>query len=207
MTRHRKINRLIGTRNPQACRRLDRRQEFPQTLVTAANAPTIADDRLEETTLLSPEGTDEDEARAVEKELTENALRPSRLRFALVCLLFIFAAGWSAINTRHALLRQSMSGDWDVRPVDGRLLVSDVGSSLADRLQLRDELHSLNGEPVTTVGRVYQLRNRLKPGERFTLQLMREGRAEEVEIVAQPLPRAQNSSPCCSAFCSRRCIS
>ena len=53
----------------------------------------------------------------------------------------------------------------------------------------------MNGEPVTTVGRVYQLRNRLKPGERFTLQIRREGRAEEVEIVAQPLPRAQKFEP------------
>ena len=31
-------------------------RNLPQTLVTAANAPTIADDRLEETTLLSPKG-------------------------------------------------------------------------------------------------------------------------------------------------------
>lgn len=28
----------------------------------------------------------------------ENLLRPNRLRFALICLLFAFVAGWSVIN-------------------------------------------------------------------------------------------------------------
>ncbi len=50
----------------------------------------------------------------------ENALRPSRLRFALVCLFFAFVAGWSFINLVQQISVVSSAPEWTVDWEDKR---------------------------------------------------------------------------------------
>jgi hypothetical protein len=115
----------------------------------------------------------------------ENALRPSRLRFALVCLFFAFVAGWCVINLVQQISVVSSAPEWTVDWEDKRFVVISVTPDVADRIKAGDELVSINNEPINNRN-LYLVFERTKPGEPYTLQLKRNNEAElrEVELVA-----------------------
>ena len=88
-------------------------------------APTNQPTRLETepTKILPDEAKDDD---LVEDEPDENALRPGRLRFALICLFFVFVAGWCAINLVQQLSLVSEAPEWIVNWDDKRFVVVSV---------------------------------------------------------------------------------
>jgi serine/threonine-protein kinase len=138
----------------------------------------------EPTEVLQDEPQDDDLAEPPD----ENALRPSRLRFALVCLLFVFVTGSIVISLVQQFSFKSESPEWEVNWVDKRLIVSEVKSNFADQIKVGDEIVSINNQPVDQ--RNYRIiLAPIKEGEKYTLQLKQDGDTElrEVEIVAQPL--------------------
>ncbi len=136
----------------------------------------------EPTKILRDESQDDDLA---EEPPDENTLRPSRVRFALVCLFFAFVAGWSVINLVQQLSIVSSAPEWTVDWEDKRFTVISVTPDVADRIKAGDELVSINNETINHRN-LYFVFERTKPGERYTLQLKRNGEAElrEVELVA-----------------------
>lgn len=120
----------------------------------------------------------------------ENALRPSRLRFALLLLMLVFTAGWMLLNF-GLLSEQRIERDWRfslVKNADGNYFV--LQPSAADNLRVGDELMSVNGAEFTRENFV-EIENQLKPGDRYTLSLRRDGQLLAVELAALPVSRLQ----------------
>jgi hypothetical protein len=115
----------------------------------------------------------------------ENALRPSHLRFALVCLFFAFVAGWIVINLVQQFSVVSDAPEWTVDWEDKRFTVISITPDFAERIKVGDELVSINNELINSQN-LYFVFKRIKPGERYALQLRRDGAAElhEVKLVA-----------------------
>jgi eukaryotic-like serine/threonine-protein kinase len=123
----------------------------------------------------------------VEAEPDENELRPNRLRFVLVCLLFVFVAGWDAINLIQQLSVVSSAPEWTVNWENKRFTIISVTPDFANQIKVGDELVGINNEPINYQN-LYLIFERTKPGERYTLQLKRDGAAElrEVGLIARP---------------------
>jgi hypothetical protein len=136
-----------------------------------------------EPTQILPDETQEDDF--VEESTDENELRPSHLRFALICLFFAFVAGWSVINLAQQLSAVSSAPEWTVDWENKRFTVISVTPDFADQIKVGDELVSINNEAINNRN-LYLVFERIKPGERYTLQLKGDGAGElrEVELVA-----------------------
>jgi hypothetical protein len=112
----------------------------------------------------------------------ENTLRPSRLRFALVCMLFLYVAMWSGLNIQYKLGISSDFPEWQTT-ASGGFVISDVKPHYADKLQIGDELVSINNEPIND-SKALQVFTRLEPGERIIMLLRRGGaNLHEVELI------------------------
>ena len=116
----------------------------------------------------------------------ENALCPSRLRFALVCLLFVFVVGVSVINLVPQFTFKSEFPEWRTVLKDRREVIAFVNPNFADRMQVGDELVSINNERVNDKN-LWNILVRINEGERYTMQLRRGAELREVELAAQPL--------------------
>lgn len=132
--------------------------------------------------------TDEPEIEADEEKNApdENALRPSSLRFALVCLLLIFTAGWTLFN--FALLSwQPAERSWRyslAKNAAGNHFVLEARSS-SENVRIGDELMSINGVKFSPVS-FWETEDQFKPGDRYTLGLRRDGQLLAVELVVPP---------------------
>ncbi|MDQ3748340.1 MAG: protein kinase [Acidobacteriota bacterium] len=136
----------------------------------------------EPTEVLQYESQDDDLAEPPD----ENALRPSRLRFSLVCLLYLFTVLWTILNIQQLFTIDSDFVGWDRKWDDNRLLVSSVDQNFADKLQTGDEVLSINNQPLENRYTHFQIFRQLRVGERYTLQIKRGGQFREVEMVVQP---------------------
>ncbi|MEP6703555.1 MAG: protein kinase [Acidobacteriota bacterium] len=146
------------------------------------NRPNAAD--TEPTKILADEVEDDD---PVGKPADENELRPNRLRLVLVCLFFVFVAGWCAINLVQQLYVVSSAPEWTVDWVNKRFVVVSVVPDFADQIKVGDELVSINNEPINHRN-LYLVFERTKPGEPYTMQFKRADGDElrEVVLVAHP---------------------
>jgi len=120
----------------------------------------------------------------------ENALRPSRLRFALVCLLFVFVVGVTVIHLIPQFSFKSSFPEFNTELKDKRQVIAFVDPNFADRIQIGDELVSINNEPINE-GNLLKILARINEGDRYTIQLRRGADLREVELVAQPIPLAR----------------
>ncbi len=118
----------------------------------------------------------------------ENALRPSRLRSALVCLLFVNMFIFAGINIYEAFLIQSFAPYFSERQGDRSVIVR-VRQGFEGAFQVGDELISINGieTNLTNSRRLGALRFD-KPGERRTIIVRRNGQVREVETVSVSPP-------------------
>ncbi|HUR98144.1 MAG TPA: protein kinase [Pyrinomonadaceae bacterium] len=166
----------------------------PNPAATAAGNPAGTKDETEFETGLtailpteSQSNADRQPTKASDETSNENALRPNRLRFALVCLLFVFVAGWDAINLIQQLSVVSSAPEWTVDWEDNRFVVISVTPDFADQIKVDDELLSINNEPIDHRN-LYLVFEKTKPGERYTLQLRRGGVAQllDVALIANP---------------------
>ncbi|MCA1623149.1 MAG: PDZ domain-containing protein, partial [Acidobacteria bacterium] len=113
--------------------------------------------------------------------------RPSSLRFALVCLVFVNMFIYAGINIYQAFLLQSSMPFDGARQGDKRVIVS-VRQGFEGEFQVGDELVSING---TEANLALARRNDLrfdKPGERRTVIVRRNEQLREVETVSVSLP-------------------
>ena len=104
---------------------------------------------------------DEPEIEAADEEKdapNENALRPSRLRFALVCLLFVNMFIVAGINIYQAFLLQSSMPFGRGLKGDGFVIVN-VRQGFEGAFQVGDELVSVNGIEVNNDKNNGQLTN------------------------------------------------
>ncbi len=113
----------------------------------------------------------------------ENALRPSRLRFALVCLFFVIMFIYAGINLYQSFLIQSSLPFIAQRQGDG-FVIASVRPGFEEAFQAGDELVSINGIEVKT-SNVARLRLEYlradAPGVRRTVIVRRGGQEREVE--------------------------
>jgi hypothetical protein len=120
-----------------------------------------------------------------------NALRPSRVRFLFVCLLFVNMFVVAGVEIYQAFLARSALPFVTEVQGDGLILVS-VRSGFEGAFHIGDQLVSVNGLEVNPgrIGRLNRLR-RLPPGEKRTVVVRRDGQLREVETVsvAPPLSR------------------
>jgi eukaryotic-like serine/threonine-protein kinase len=124
----------------------------------------------------------------------ENALRPSRLRFVLVCLLFVNMFVVAGVEIYQAsLVRSALPYVTEVQ-ADSLVIVS-VRPGFEGAFRVGDELVSVNGVEVnpSSVGRVNRLR--LAPtGEQCTVVVRRGGQLREVETVSVAPPLSYHLS-------------
>ncbi len=141
----------------------------------------LSDDESEPTKILSDAEPEEPP--------DENALRPSRLRFALVGLLFVFAVGALTIALVQVFSRQTIVSNIGASWENGRRIITQPEPNVANLLRVGDEIMSINNKPINV--RNYQIiLTAIKPGEHFNLQIKREGESElrEITFVAEPTP-------------------
>ena len=121
-------------------------------------------------------------------ENEDTALRPNRLRTALIYGLFAFTGLWLVINVYQSSRIQTEIVDWKTTHRDGRLVIDTIDSKIVDKLTIGDEITALDGEAVTRNGRLRQLLERLKPEQTYILQIKPgDGAAvRQVELVAPP---------------------
>ncbi|MGI8642229.1 MAG: hypothetical protein ACR2MG_20050, partial [Pyrinomonadaceae bacterium] len=135
----------------------------------------------EPTKILQEESQDDD---LVEEPPDENAMRPSRLRFSLVCLVFVNMFIFAGINIYEAFLIQSFAPYFAERQGDKRVIVR-VSQGFENALQVGDELISHSEiETNPTTRQLDYLPLLDKPGERMTVIVRRNGQAREVETVS-----------------------
>lgn len=133
--------------------------------------------------------TDETEIEAADARPdapNENALRPSRWRFALVVLMLVFTAGWTLLNF-GMLSEYRVESDWRfsfTKNTDGNYFV--VQPFAADNVRVGDELMSFNGAEFSHET-FWETESRLNPGDRYTLGLRRDGQLLAVELVVPPV--------------------
>ncbi|MFN2456321.1 MAG: protein kinase, partial [Pyrinomonadaceae bacterium] len=131
--------------------------------------------------------TDETEIEAADAPLdapNENALRPSRWRFALVCLLFVNMFIFAGINIYEAFLIQSIAPYFAERQGDNRVIVR-VSQGFENELQVGDELVSISEIETNPTARQLDYLPLLEnPGERLTVIVRRNGQVSEVETVS-----------------------
>lgn len=147
-----------------------------------------------------------------QSEINENTLEPSRLRFALVALLFIFMSGWLAINhfyqPKHHADRDLEGafktgtvegyGIWEeVEPTDREnphvVVLTDDGVKeyLEKRLLEGDEIISLNNIPRERLPEFLYAYDSLDPGEKFVVTVKRDGELHDVTFTTKPFPLSE----------------
>jgi len=121
----------------------------------------------------------------------ENALRPSSLRFALVCLLFVLMVGAHLVQIVQNF---SMTINDPVRIAiweDRRLKVTAVDPDSPNPLKVGDKIVGINNVSINKHNHQIIL-NSVKSGEYYTLQIERddEEKLQDVTIYGEPLPFA-----------------
>lgn len=118
----------------------------------------------------------------------ENALRPGRLRFAIVGLLFVIMFIFAGINSFQTFSIQSFPPYIDAPKGDGFVIVS-VRPGFEGKFQTGDEIISINGIEVNPAN-IRRL-DRLaldKPGEPQTIVIRRNGELSEIKTVSVAPP-------------------
>ena len=118
----------------------------------------------------------------------ENALRPSRLRFALVCLLFAIMFIFAGINTFQTFSIQSFPPYVDAPEGDNFVIVS-VRPGFEDAFQVGDEIISVDGIEVNpaNINKLDRLALN-KSGESQTIVIRRSKELREIETVSVAPP-------------------
>ncbi|MDQ6787681.1 MAG: protein kinase [Acidobacteriota bacterium] len=130
------------------------------------------------------------ETEAAESVPDENALRPSKLRFALVSLFFLLVA--ISLVPGFGLLMGKGGGEDGWRPVfrNGHVMVSGIFlPRTAEKLQKGDEILSVNGQSVADKSRLDIMRMLdFAPGETQIYQIKRQGEEQPREVEFTTLP-------------------
>ncbi len=118
----------------------------------------------------------------------ENALRPSRLRFAVVCLLFVNMFVFAGINTFQTFSIQSFPPYVDT-PQGDTFVIVNVRPGFEGAFQIGDEIVSLDGIEVkpANIKRLDGLAIE-KPGAHRTVIVRRGGEVRQIETVSVPVP-------------------
>jgi predicted Ser/Thr protein kinase len=150
----------------------------------------LSDAETETTTILTEIETE------VEDEFLpdENALRPSRLRFALVCLLFVIMFIFAGINIYQTFSIQSFPPFITTLQENGFVIVS-VRQGFEGAFQVGDELVSVDGTEVNPAN-IRQIDSLAldEPGERRIIVVRRNEQLREVETVSVPPPLSFRSN-------------
>ncbi len=119
----------------------------------------------------------------------ENALRPSRLRFALVCLLFVNMFIFIGININFVFSIQS-SLPFDAAPQGDRVLIVNVRPGFETAFQTGDEIVGVNETNVNSVNfRRLETLGLDRPGERRIITVRGDGlETRQVETVSASPP-------------------
>lgn len=173
----------------------DEAESFMENPAVGEVAETVVKEKLEgEPTKISynyqTPVTDEEE---LPDAPDENALRPSRLRFALVCFLFVFVFGANVISLFQVFAVKSVKSGGAIDWIDDRLILTSTTAESADRVKIGDEIVSFNGEPINKSNQEKLFAPTMPANERYTLRIKREGEAElrEVTLTTKPLPLAR----------------
>lgn len=162
-------------------------KEIDQKQTQLQNAPAAETDKTKPF-FESETGTNADNPKEDLKE--ENALRPSKLRFALLCLLFLLTFFSAAISTIDTLNYRSMiTWDLDFDLIAGETSRINVikDEKTREKLEIADEVLEINGQPLKKEY-VYSGLERLEPDTAYTLKIRRGGQEQEVELRTVPLP-------------------
>ena len=159
----------------------DREQEQTAIQNVHETEPTkILSDTDKETNEPQIERADE------QKDTNENAMHSSRLRFALVFLLIVFATG-STLLSIILLLSQPPDRGWrysNSKNANGKNYITS--QSVAENVLLNDEIISVNGAEFLPEN-FRETESRFKPGDRYSLGLRRDGQLLSVELVVPSL--------------------
>ena len=118
----------------------------------------------------------------------ENALAPSRLRFLLVCGLFLFIAAWSVLNVYDLFSPTSSMPELQIAWQNGRGVVIDVGPAFAGKLSEGDEIVSVNGDRIDERYKYRRAFRYLEAGHNYSLRVLRNGGTIDVDLPVVPLP-------------------
>ena len=163
--------------------------QFLERPAVAQVAEIVVKEKFEnETTKISPA----DETFEIEEESAdapdENALRPNRLRFALISLLFVNMFIFAGINIRQTFLIQSVPPFVTAPQGDGIVIVN-VRKGFEDEFQVGDEPVSINETELNPANaRRLEILGFDKPGERRTVIVRRGGQGREIETVSVSPP-------------------
>ncbi|MBC7899526.1 MAG: protein kinase [Saprospiraceae bacterium] len=117
----------------------------------------------------------------------ENALRPSRLRFGLICLLFIFTSGWLVLNNFNLFSQNSSLPGWYAAWSGEHYSIVWIDPNFDGRVRVGDEVLSLNGQAIDKRYKYRLLFRQLGAGEMYSLQMRREGQIYGIELAAKPI--------------------
>jgi hypothetical protein len=166
---------------------VDRQANAPHDLATATKIYAARTQVIQHLDGLESRNSESEESQ-IDAPPSVNALRPNRLRSALVLLLLASSAVWTLLN--FGLLSQQQSErEWRFstsKNTAGFHKVSSVRGTAAERLRVGDELVSYNGKPFDHEEFLKATLN-FKPGDRYMLEVWRDGAPVTVEMVAQPL--------------------
>ena len=165
----------------------DEKSLEPTPIRRSSEAQTACRTRRREPATFSKDGT-ENEADELKDIPDENALSPSRVRFVLVCLLFVNMFVVAGVEIYHAsLVRSTLPYVPEVQG-DGLVIVS-VRPGFEGAFRVGDKLVTINGIEITPHS--VRQENRLSlspPGEQRTVVLRRDGQLCEVKTVSVALP-------------------
>jgi hypothetical protein len=118
--------------------------------------------------------------------VVENALRPNRLRFALICLLFaLLLVDFGALTYQYFFFDRS-AVEWQTK-VEGNSVRVALLLNENSPLQLNDEIISINGLSVDKNEEIEKATIQQKPGTAFQIRVKRGEEHREFQLVTLPL--------------------
>jgi len=120
----------------------------------------------------------------------ENALRPSRLRFALICLLFALLFIDSAGFAYRILSSDESLFEWN-GGFEGKIYRVEFLRDENSSLRIGDEIISFNGQPLENNDDLIRAAKSRPVGDSYTVEIKRGGELSEVQLFTQPLSLGQ----------------
>jgi hypothetical protein len=113
----------------------------------------------------------------------EKELKPNKLRFTLICLLFVLAAGYVFIGAKQVFSTHNAGSGFSAEQSDQNVVITKLSrDSHIAALQVGDQIISINGVAIHSAEQVHKMISPISPDELYTLQIKRGGEYQTLEL-------------------------
>ena len=121
-------------------------------------------------------------------DVTQDPMK-KRLRLILGAIFFALLFISTGVNIYRGLAVLSVKSDpgWGVKQVGSRLFIVQIAPNLASTLQFRDEIISLNREPIKDPFDIVRLFQNTPPGQAYQIEVRRNGQVRSFSLESVPI--------------------